>query len=613
MIVPMHKYSFLVYHADYDQFIADLKQLGLVHIIESDAELTESVQEKFRTLHELNKSIQFLQNFSGEFEPEAVDIPSQGPSALELLRNIQTQLDYLIQQQVTVEKEIKQLEPWGYFNWESIDALKEAGLDLHFFTCPSSKFSSLWTEAYPIQIIHQGKTTCCFVLVHDAAQPLPDLDADEIRLPQVSLIQLESQLKQLKTDITRNKARLKFLSLNAIPVLENYRGQLSDQLSDEQARLHTSNEADDHVKLIEGWAPETELAPLNEYLEREKVLHLCEKANHTHTPPVLLKNNRFSRLFEFIGNLYSLPNYSELDLTPWFAPFYLLFFGFCFSDAGYGLLVLSTATIVKWRSSKSNPILSLLQLLGGSTVLFGLLGGTFFGIDLYQSGLPVYSSLSDYLSHSGVTIQDIMFKASLGLGLIQILFGMFLKAAKTIKQSGFRFAISTFGWVFLIIFSGINYLLSSNYMFNFWNPIFLILGSICSIGILFMNSPGKSLILNFGIGLWDTYNTLVGGVGDLLSYVRLFALGLASGILGSVFNDLGLRLLSSDAGIGYQIVGFLGMLLILLVGHAINIFMSGLGSMVHPLRLTFVEFYKNAGFEGGGRPYQPFKSQTINN
>ena len=243
-------------------------------------------------------------------------------------------------------------------------------------------------------------------------------------------------------------------------------------------------------------------------------------------------------------------------------------------------------------------------------MFFGLLGGTFFGIELYNTNLPVYRDLGASMKASGVTVQDIMFKASLGLGVIQILFGMFLRVAKTTKQLGFKFAVSTLGWALLIIFSGVNYFLSSKGIVEFGNIPYYVVAALCGVAIFFMNTPGKSLLLNFGAGLWDTYNTVVGGVGDLLSYVRLFALGLASAILGLVFNDLALKLVNPEAGIIMQGVGIILMLVVMVIGHGINIFMSGLGSMVHPLRLTFVEFYKNAGFEGGGKAYNPFRKQT---
>ena len=118
--------------------------------------------------------------------------------------------------------------------------------------------------------------------------------------------------------------------------------------------------------------------------------------------------------------------------------------------------------------------------------------------------------------------------------------------------------------------------------------------------MFFFNSPGKNIFVNFGLGIWNTYNNVSGLVGDLLSYIRLFAIGLSGGILATVFNDLATGL-SPDI----PVVRELMILLILLVGHGINLFMSSISSFVHPMRLTFVEFYKNAGFEMAARQFEP--------
>jgi V/A-type H+/Na+-transporting ATPase subunit I len=111
--------------------------------------------------------------------------------------------------------------------------------------------------------------------------------------------------------------------------------------------------------------------------------------------------------------------------------------------------------------------------------------------------------------------------------------------------------------------------------------------------------------MNVGVGLWTTYNMVTGILGDLLSYIRLFALGISSAIMGFVFNSLAVEMSGS-----IPVLSILIMIIILVIGHSINIFMSGLGAFVHPLRLTFVEFYKNAGFSGGGKQYNPFRKIT---
>ena len=131
---------------------------------------------------------------------------------------------------------------------------------------------------------------------------------------------------------------------------------------------------------------------------------------------------------------------------------------------------------------------------------------------------------------------------------------------------------------------------------------YYITGGLAFLGIFILNDIKRNILINIGAGLWDTYNMLTGLLGDVLSYVRLFALGISGAVLGLVFNDLAMKM-SPDI----PVVGFLVSAIILLFGHGMNIFMAGLGSFVHPLRLTFVEFYKNAGFEGGGKKYNPFR------
>jgi V/A-type H+-transporting ATPase subunit I len=122
--------------------------------------------------------------------------------------------------------------------------------------------------------------------------------------------------------------------------------------------------------------------------------------------------------------------------------------------------------------------------------------------------------------------------------------------------------------------------------------------------VLFFNDPKSNIITRFGKGIWDIYSTVTGVFGDLLSYIRLFALGLSSAILGFVINDIGLQILGSSRILGPVFFG-----IFLVLGHTLNILISSLGSFVHPMRLTFVEFYKNAGFKGGGEPYKPFSIQ----
>ena len=134
--------------------------------------------------------------------------------------------------------------------------------------------------------------------------------------------------------------------------------------------------------------------------------------------------------------------------------------------------------------------------------------------------------------------------------------------------------------------------------------VVIALGIVSALGIFLFNDIRRNPLLNIGSGLWDTYNTATGLLGDVLSYLRLYALGLAGAMLGYAFNDLG-KMILGDGGIG-QWIGFIA---VVVIGHALNIAMCALGAFVHPLRLNFLEFFKNAGYEGAGRPFNPLQKQ----
>ena len=296
-----------------------------------------------------------------------------------------------------------------------------------------------------------------------------------------------------------------------------------------------------------------------------------------------------------------LPKYNEVDLTPYFAPFYMLFFGLSLGDIGYGLFLLLVGLIAKSvmkdkLSSYMKAVMSLVVVLGASTMVAGMLTGGFFGFDIYE--LP-FQFAQDVKNKVYFDNND-MFLLSLKLGVVQILFGMIMKVANRTKQLGFKHALSTIGWfVFLVS-------IIVSFLYPTFLPMFGTLHLIIVIPMLmlifFYNSPGKNPFYNFGLALWDTYNMATGLLGDILSYVRLFALGLSGGILATVFNDLAAGM-SPDNMVLKPIV----YVLIFVIGHAINLFMNALGALVHPVRLTFVEFYQNSEFEGGGKKYNPFK------
>jgi V/A-type H+-transporting ATPase subunit I len=310
-------------------------------------------------------------------------------------------------------------------------------------------------------------------------------------------------------------------------------------------------------------------------------------------PPILLKNNRFTRLFEPIGALFALPQYSELDLTVFFAPFFLLFFGLCLGDLGYGLIIVIATTYFKTKiKDERRNYLTLAQWLGLSTIIAGTFSGTLFGLEMAR--------LEFFENYKALFLDyDKLFNLALGIGLVQILFGIGVNAYKQWIFLGPRFAMSKIGWMLLLI------ALVDVYLLELAPAITKMLLWAALALIIIFGAPEKGWIKSIAIGVTDLYS-ITGVFGDLLSYIRLFALGVSSAILGIVVNSIAL----SAKGVPY--LGYFFFLLILVIGHTANLMLSSLSAFVHPMRLTFVEFYKNSGFLGGGKPFVPLARTARN-
>lgn len=601
MIVPMKKYSFLVYHREYDQFLNDLQDLGLVHVIEKESGEIEN--EELRAQHtqisELTDAINFL---SKRNIPESTDLSDKDVSAvIDELKNVRRTYDSNQGLLDVLKKEHKALSPWGEFNWTSIEKLSEAGLNLKLLSCSSRVFeNSGWGDTYFIEEISRTENNVNFALFYRDDEKI-EIDAEEASLPTKSLSEISKLIDEAHAILSKSEKLFDTIASNYITLLSEYRAGLQGKLSFEKVKLNTHAEADNKLMVLEGWSPKDKTEALDAYLDKSGVYYESMNPNiEEAAPPVKLKNNKFAKLYESIGELYTFPNYGEIDLTPFFAPFYMLFFGFCLGDAGYGLLITIATIIGIFKVEKKyKPLLKLGMYLGIATTFMGIVSGTFFGIFLLKVDWEWIQQYQKFMLGD-----DSMMALALGLGYIQILFAMFIKAANKARMYGFKYSISQLGWNLIVMVAVPAFALGYTEVIpvDTANSIALIALIIGGIPALFYNTPGKNPLLNLGTGIWDSYQMVSGLLGDVLSYIRLFALGISSAILGNVFNTLAMDL-SPDIIVVKQLV----MVLILAFGHGLNFFMAALGSFVHPLRLTFVEFYKNAGFMGGGKKYEPFR------
>lgn len=597
MIVPMQKYSFLIYHKEYKDFLKELQELGVLHVVEKDNIKKAEDDVKHQFVSDIDFLIQFL-----EKREIAQGVDSNEIDVLKLVEDVkqkQKDLAALQQEMDAANKELEIAKPWGEFSRDSIQKLKEQDIYLRFYIGSKKKFEEILQSNLPVEMISENNGKVYFILVQEGVEEIT-IDAEEVNIPGLGMTEIENTIKELGCKIDQINEAFDAYAASSIPLLERCKQENLQLLKINEVVSNTSFELEEKLMVLEGWVPETCKTEVDEFIKRTKVLHYIDQASLKDKVPILLKNNRFSKLFEPVGAMFSLPSYSELDLTVFFAPFFMLFFGFCLGDAGYGLLFVIGAGLYKFKAKNEvKPFLSLIQLLGVATIVFGTISGTLFGVNLIETEIPVIAEYKSLFLNP-----DKMFNLALGLGGIQIIYGLFIKAANQIKQYGFVYSLATFGWLITIL-GGFAYAVLTGTDIISENSVLLY--SILSIGgffILFFSDPEVNVFSRIGKGVWDVYSTVTGVFGDLLSYIRLFALGLSSAILGFVINDIAMQILGSS-----KILGPVFFVIFLLIGHTLNILISSLGSFVHPMRLTFVEFYKNAGFQGGGEGYKPFSNK----
>lgn len=599
MIVRMSKYTFVLYHERQKEFLAALQELGLVDITTAGWEPDEAERAMLAELEQHRAAGSRFAELAKEagFEPgepfsdadEAFAAYLQAAAGIEEMKG---RLD-------KVRREADELAVWGDFSPAAIRQLAQDGVTLRFFSVYDSEFPAVVKAAGDALIVREvarseGRTY--FVTVgRGKADELP-FDAQEYRTPDMTAAAKREQVAELEAQSAGFRALMAraYASREAI---EAHGARLRERIDFSRAGRSGQREAEGRLVVMEGWATEETSAQVDALLEEwPDVVYFKDKPTPEDDTPVVLKNNRFANPFEVIGQFYSLPRYGTMDLTAFFGPFYMVFFGFCLGDAGYGLiLVLASFFLRRKKTEAMRQVANLTLLCGAASVLFGFLAGSFFGIQL--AGLAMFAGMREKFLDT-----DMLFTLSLGLGLVQILFALVLNIVNVSRRFGFKYSLGTLGWLMILIGAlGMMFLPGLGVVL----PAFVwyaVMG-IGAVLMIFLHNPDRNPLVNFGSGLWNTYNNVTGLLGDVLSYIRLFALCLSGGTLALVFNDLAFGLTADLPVVVSQLVA----VIILLFGHSINLFMSALGAFVHPMRLTFVEFYKNAGFESTQREFAPLR------
>lgn len=611
MIERMKKYDFLIYHRDYQTFLYKLRKLGVVHVVQKqigslseDCRLVSQVEMEKRC----SSVIKTLERINSENGVEVPTPHKKHASAIDILERTEKLLkdkEELSFDKQGYQKEIERLTPWGNFSPQNIRQFAEKGYYLNFYIVTESRFNKQWIADYNVIVINKlGSQLYFMTFTQDEAAPA--IDAEHFRLSEKSLDEWEKNVRIANARIKRIDQELSAIAENDIETLLYHERRLKESINYEKIELSADPKAENKLMLLEGFVPVPEEEKVTKALEKESIYFQVSTPEPEDNVPVKLKNNRFAKPFEMIADLFDKPNYNAFDLTPFFAPFYVIFFGLCLGDAGYGLLLLLVSFILK-KKAKSDFLRSagsLATWLGIGTIICGFVSGTFFGIELLNQTWTWIQPLKNIMLNS-----DQLFILALVCGAVQITYAWIIKIVTTWMRFGFVYALDTLGWMIAIwgnvgvFFLGKNGTLTPELQTTMHYVVSCLGGAM----MLFFNKPKKGLKgvpASIGSGLYGLYNKITGLLGDMLSYIRLFALGISGAVMGMVFNQLAVGF-APDIIIVRQLV----IIIVVIFGHSINIFLNGLGAFIHPMRLTFVEFYNNAGFEGGGKAYTPFKRE----
>lgn len=405
------------------------------------------------------------------------------------------------------------------------------------------------------------------------------LPADIIRQAEEELERIDQEFKALDEENLRQARELDMLR-----VLRDLTATECERLKAAAGFAQTRS-----AFLMEGWLPAEKEKQVEEKLKKAAPTAEIEFSDPApdEKPPTLLVNNKFNEPFETVINLYSLPDPRGIDATALMAPFYILFFGFMVSDAGYGVVLSLLAGLYVLLAKPRGSIGQMAKVIfwgGLGTVFWGIMFGGWFGVEVKPVLFVPLNSPVETMA------------LCLVLGFVHILFGLGIAAYMNLKRRRYVEAIADQGGWFLILLGIPMLLLPATAQIGKWMAIAGV------VVILLLGGHGKKNIFKRLIGGAGKLYDVTSYVSDILSYVRLFGMGLATGVIGMVVNLMAGMMMGS-------VVGFVFAVVVLLVGHTFNLGITLLGAYVNACRLQYIEFFGKF-YEGGGIPFTPLAVKT---
>jgi V/A-type H+/Na+-transporting ATPase subunit I len=607
MITPMKKITILSAGRDRMKTVTSLRRFGLVHV-ENVVQKTQSAAGLESEDVSLNKVLSFLDGYRDKKNPavqEALDDEKSRAlsSSLLSLMNEETRLG---EKNRALSAEIERVKPLGDFDPAEIKALAEMGIGITLcYVGKKEKEKLAGDESVNFISIKTESRSECIALVNST---LPQgIAAQKIVLP-------SSRLSDLENEYFLNRKRLEEIegiyrdSVKYTDALKALVKKNEEEIF--FRRVGATVQEEEEVAYISGYIPAEDTDKFKVYCSQNGLGYIIDDPSDEDNPPTLMKHKGFIRYVQPLYDALGLvQGYREMDISLYFLVFMALFFAMILGDAGYGLLLLLGGVALNVKSKKCSDMNALLYIFSGATVVWGALTGTWFGSEIILEKLPflkifVIPELTNFpemFNMDSTVVQNNMMSFCFSIGAIHLGLARALCIFDKIKKKDISL-LSDFGWLMNTI---LLYLLSLYLVVDADIP----LGKVAAgVGVGFVLvclfascEPGKPLGQGIRESLGSFFTNFLDTIScfsNVMSYIRLFAVGLASLAIAQSFNGMAEGMMS-----GFTIP--LG-ILILILGHAVNLVMGFLSIIVHGVRLNIMEFSGQVGVEWSGYKYEPF-------
>jgi V/A-type H+-transporting ATPase subunit I len=588
MIVPMKKVTLLTSLKHREATLIQLRKLGVLHIQDVKPPVSEDIQSLETKLDNVDRALQIIPQL--EATPKKMS-SEQAQSFVQQALSLHHQKEGL-QRELSEFNEInKWFDQWGAISFKSIQQLKEKSIFIHLYITDKSFLKQM----PPDKIIHVEQDNSVVRLALFGQAPDDKLDLKEEQIPQIETAEATTKIATLEKEISQVDHQLSELA-GVRDGLMAYKNDLTKRLELSQVKHGMGEDAG--IAYLQGFCPEDVVSEIQKSADKEGWGYIVQEPDDPTEVPTVIRNPKWIRiiepLFKFMG---TLPGYEEQDVSLVFLAFFSIFYALIVGDAGYGLIFL-IATFIFDRKSKSSSkeFFYLMYLVSFTTIIWGTITGTWFGAEKIAQLPFLKIFIIDQISSFNPDSTSFIMQLTFIIGAIHLSIGHLLSAA---KKSNSITAIADFGWILVLwgVYFIANNIVLGKEMAKATMPL-LIAGA--SIILLFANFQ-KNIIKGILITLGNLPLSIISSFSDIVSYIRLFAVGLATVIVATSFNGMAV-----GSGINSIFSGIIAAI-ILLLGHSINLVLCGMSILVHGVRLNMLEFSGHVGVQWTGKPYQPFK------